>query len=95
MKKNFIYAVALALVMSVTGVSNVWADGDGFVPFIILPPGGDDGGGDVPPLPGWGSSYNNAEFYTLTGDWINHNDIDLLNWNIDREMIYNFQVASH
>ena len=44
---------------------------------------------------GWGSFYNNGEFYTLTGDWINHNDIDLLNWNIDREMIYNFKVMNN
>ena len=44
---------------------------------------------------GWGSSYNNAEFYTLTGDWINHNDIDLLNWNINREMICNFKVMNN
>ena len=44
--------VVLTLVMSVSGVTNVWADGDDPVPFIILPPGGDDSGGDVPPLPG-------------------------------------------
>ena len=92
-RKYFILTIAILSMLSV-GVTNVWADGGGSVPFIILPPGGDDGGGDDP-LPGWGSSYNNGEFYTLTGDWINHNDIDLLNWNIDREMIYNFQVASH
>ncbi|MCR5435397.1 MAG: C10 family peptidase [Bacteroidaceae bacterium] len=44
---------------------------------------------------GWGSFYNNGEFYTLTGDWINHNDIDLLNWNINREMICNFKVMNN
>ena len=51
MKKYLFPFAVLALVMSVTGVSNVWADGNGSVPFIILPPGGDDGGGDAP-LPG-------------------------------------------
>ena len=48
MKKKFIYVAVLTLVMSVTGVPKVWADGDDPVPFIILPPGGDDGGGDAP-----------------------------------------------
>ena len=33
----------LSLVMSASGVTTVWADGDDPVPFIILPPG-DDGG---------------------------------------------------
>ena len=50
MKKTFIFAV-LALVMQGVVSNNVWADGDDPVPFIILPPGGDDGGGDAP-LPG-------------------------------------------
>ena len=50
MKRIYVFLV-LTLVMSVSGVTNVWADGDDPVPFIILPPGGDDGGGDVP-LPG-------------------------------------------
>ena len=51
MKKNeFLILAALALVMPATGVSNVWADGNDPVPFIILPPG--DGGGGDDPLPG-------------------------------------------
>ena len=50
MKKYLFPFAVLALMMSVTGVMNVWADGDGSVPFIILPPPGDDGG-DAP-LPG-------------------------------------------
>ena len=44
---------------------------------------------------GWGSYYNNDEFYTLTGDWINHRRTDSLNWNIDRKMIYNFKVINN
>ena len=41
---------------------------------------------------GWGEIPNNNGWYSLTGDWI---DINSLNWNISRNMIYNFQVASH
>ena len=52
MKKSSLILAVLALVMQGVVSNNVWADGDGSVPFIILPPGGDDGGGDVPPLPG-------------------------------------------
>ena len=48
-KRTFLIAV-MALSMSMTGVVNVWADGDDPISFIILPPGG-DGGGDAP-LPG-------------------------------------------
>lgn len=59
MKKLFIIAVVLTSVMSVTGVSNVWADGDGSVPFIILPPPGDDGG-DAP-LPGDGDDNGSGD----------------------------------
>ena len=33
--------------------------------------------------------------FSCTGDWINHNDIDLLNWNINREMICNFKVINN
>ena len=52
MKKNeFLILAVLALVMQGVVSNNVWADGDDPVPFIILPPGGDDGGGDAP-LPG-------------------------------------------
>ncbi len=46
-EKNF-YLCCSPGVMSVTGAPKVWADGDDPVPFIILPPGGDDGGGDAP-----------------------------------------------
>ena len=49
-RKYFILTIAILSMLSV-GVTNVWADGDDPVPFIILPPGGDDGGGDAP-LPG-------------------------------------------
>ena len=48
--KQFILVAVLALLMPTTGVTNVWADGDDPIPFIILPPEGE--GGDIPPLPG-------------------------------------------
>ena len=51
MKKSSLILAVLALVMQGVVSNNVWADGDDPVPFIILPPGGDDGG-DVPPLTG-------------------------------------------
>ena len=51
MKNNSLIFAVLALVMQGVVSNNVWADGDDPVPFIILPPGGDDGGGDAP-LPG-------------------------------------------
>ena len=51
MEKKMYLMVVLALVMQGVVSNNVWADGDDPVPFIILPPGGDDGGGDAP-LPG-------------------------------------------
>ena len=44
---------------------------------------------------GWGSYFNNGEWYTLTGDWINHSTTACLNWNISRNMIYNFQVIGN
>ena len=44
---------------------------------------------------GWGSYYNNGEWYTLTGDWINHYRTDSLNWNKNRKMIYNFKVSNN
>ena len=44
---------------------------------------------------GWGAAMNNGEWYTLTGDWINHNDPDLYNWKFSREMIYNFKVINN
>lgn len=38
----------------------------------------------------WGWGYNStSEWYSLTGDWIK----DTYNWNIERHMIYGFQVA--
>ena len=46
-KKQFLISV-MALSMSMTYVNNVWADGDDPIPFIILPPEGED----IPPLPG-------------------------------------------
>ena len=52
MKKSSLILAVLTLVMQGVVSNNVWADGDDPVPFIILPPGGDDSGGDVPPLPG-------------------------------------------
>jgi len=58
--KQRIYLIAvLALLMSTADVTNVWADGDDPIPFIILPPEGE--GGDVPPLPGGpGNGGNNG-----------------------------------
>lgn len=47
---------------------------------------------------GWGQNHNNNEWYSMTGDWITYstyNPSDSLNWNISRNMIYDFQVASH
>ena len=40
----------------------------------------------------WGWGYNPPnEWYSLTGDWIKGTH----NWNIDRHMIYGFQVANN
>jgi hypothetical protein len=40
----------------------------------------------------WGWGYNStSEWYSLTGDWIKGTH----NWNIDRRMIYGFQVANN
>lgn len=41
---------------------------------------------------GWGPSYNNGDWYSLTGDWINKDDPDQDNWNISRAMIHEFTV---
>jgi hypothetical protein len=43
---------------------------------------------------GWGESYNNTkEWFSLTGDWICGGETSY-NWNINRHMIYNFQVIN-
>ena len=44
---------------------------------------------------GMGPSSNDSEWYTLTGDWINHQEFEYynLNWNILRNMIHNFQIS--
>lgn len=46
---------------------------------------------------GWGSYYNvPSEWFTLTGDWISSRpSMSSYNWNIDRRMIYNFQVINN
>lgn len=38
------------------------------------------------------STYNNGEWYSLTGDWINKNDFYKYNWSISRAMIHEFAV---
>ena len=42
MKKNIIFIAVMALIMSATGVMNVWAAADDPIPFRILPPEGGD-----------------------------------------------------
>lgn len=43
---------------------------------------------------GMGPTSNDSEWYTLTGDWINHQEFEYynLNWNILRNMIHNFMI---
>lgn len=45
---------------------------------------------------GWGYSYNKSdEWFSLTGDWISSSsDMSGYNWNIDRKMIYGFQIIN-
>lgn len=44
---------------------------------------------------GWGSYYNiSSEWFSLTGDWISSIETSY-NWNINRHMIYNFQVINN
>lgn len=43
---------------------------------------------------GWGEYYNDpTQWFALTGDWIANNTS--YNWNLERYMIYNFQVAEN
>lgn len=46
---------------------------------------------------GWGSMYNDeSEWFSLTGDWIKSpSSTSTNNWNINRNMIYNFQVINN
>ena len=46
---------------------------------------------------GWGSYYNvPSEWFSLTGDWISSRcNMSSYNWNIDRHMIYGFQVINN
>lgn len=44
---------------------------------------------------GWGPYYNiSSEWFSLTGDWISSIETSY-NWNINRHMIYNFQVIKN
>ena len=44
---------------------------------------------------GWGSYYNiSSEWFSLTGDWISSIETSY-NWNINRHMIYNFQIINN
>ena len=46
---------------------------------------------------GWGSYFNvPGEWFSLTGDWVSSREsMPSHNWNIDRRMIYNFQVINN
>ncbi len=46
---------------------------------------------------GWGPYYNvPSEWFSLTGDWVScRYEMSSYNWNINRHMIYNFQVINN
>lgn len=40
---------------------------------------------------GW-ERYTGQQWFALTGDWLTETNDGTYNWNIKREMIYNFKV---